>query len=116
MSEEEQGQGQQQGQQPRERRVGVVYYDDRKADVEKKCMQAHLEMLQCLRGNHLLSGRSCQEQQTRYWDCMAQHGEVKSQGSFLEAAAQFAQQCGAQLEDKRQVFADVLREWGGGKR
>ena len=47
---------------------------------------------------------------------MAQHGEVKSQGSFLEAAAQFAQQCGAQLEDKRQVFADVLREWGGGKR
>jgi hypothetical protein len=67
--------------------------------------------MKCYQGNHLLSGRTCQEQLAMYEDCMALHGGIGQKGSFMDAAAAFAKQCGAELEERKALVQDAWNDW-----
>jgi hypothetical protein len=74
------------------------------------------QLVRCYQGNHLLSGRTCQEQLGKYEDCMTLHSSVGPKGSFWDAAAAAAKQLGAEVEARRDAVQDAWEAWKNQRR
>jgi hypothetical protein len=77
---------------------------------------AAAQLVRCYQGNHLLSGRTCQEQLAKYEECLSLHNGVGERGSFLDAVAAAAKQLGAELEARRDAVLDAWQDWKNQRR
>jgi hypothetical protein len=107
------------GEQPgRDRRVaGAVFYNDRKQEAQRKCAALHMDLLHCMKGNHLFSGRTCNDEQNKYWTCLEEHAGVTRERGFMDAVSDAMQTTNLLYEQKRDAFTNAYKDFvnGGGK-